>query len=147
GSGIGILGTVAFGALSDRFDGRVLLGVIMAIHASVFAVLRTLEGPAGVLPLVVALGSARRGTMPGYAPLIRGGFAPAALGAVVGLAGLVMLPFFLTMPPLAAALRDANGSYAGAFLLFIAALGAGAALLGFLRVEARGLAAASPVRA
>src|SRR5262245_219237 len=119
----------------------------MALQAAAFAWLRTLVGPEGFLPAVVALGSAGGGMMPVYASLIGRIFGPASFGSVMGLAGLVMLPFFLTMPPLAAALRDANGSYAGAGLVFVAALGAGAALLAFPRVEARGLAAASPVRA
>jgi len=59
----------------------------------------------------------------------------------------VMLPFFFALAPLAAALRDSSGSYASALLLFIAALAAAAALLGFLRLEARPLAVASPARA
>jgi len=147
GSGVGILSTLAFGALSDRYDGRVLLWVIMAIHAVAFAFLRTLTGPAGFLPLVIGIGSAGGGMMPVYASLIGRIFGPASFGSVMGFAGLVMLPFFFALAPLAAALRDSSGSYASALLLFIAALAAAAALLGFLRLEARPLAVASPARA
>jgi MFS family permease len=147
GSGVGILSTLAFGALSDRFDGRVLLWVIMAMHAAAFAILRTLSGAEGFLPLVIALGAAGGGMMPVYASLIGRIFGPASFGAVMGFAGLVMLPFFFALAPLAAALRDGSGSYAGALLLFIAALAAAATLLGFLRLEPRELVAASPARA
>ena len=147
GSGVGILSTLAFGALSDRFDGRVLLWTIMAIHAGAFALLRTLSGPAGFLPLVILLGSAGGGMMPVYASLIGRIFGPASFGSVMGLAGLVMLPFFFAIPPLAAALRDASGSYSQALLLFVAALSVAAAVLGFLRLEVRALGAVSPARA
>lgn len=147
GSGVGILSTLVFGALSDRIDGRLLLWTIMAIHAGAFVLLRTLAGPAGFLPLVIALGSAGGGMMPVYASLIGRIFGPASFGSVMGLAGLVMLPFFFVMPPLAASLRDASGSYASALLLFVAALCAAAAVLGLLRLEARAVAAASPAQA
>ena len=90
------------------------------------------------------LGVAGGGIMPVYAALIGRIFGPAAFGQVMGLAGLVLLPFGFAAPPLAGALRDASGSYAPALLLFAALLVAAAGILAFLRLHPLRLAQPAP---
>ena len=147
GAGIGILGTLLFGALADRFDGRSLLWTLMGLHAAGFAYLRTLPGQVELLAMASLIGVAGGGMMPVYASLISRIFGPSSFGSVMGLAGLVMVPFFFAMPPLAASLRDASGSYVSAFGVFIAALGVAAGILGLLRVGAREPVAVRPAEA
>src|SRR5262249_62075479 len=112
-------GTLLFGALADRFDQRWLLWVIMGTHAAGFLLMRATPGAAQLYAVLVALGIVGGGMMPVYAALIGRVFGPASFGLVMGLAGLVMVPFGFAFPPIAAALRDSTGSYGPALLLLV----------------------------
>ena len=71
--------------------------------------------------------------MPVYAAFIGRLFGARSFGSVMGLGGLVMLPFGAAAPVLAGALRDASGSYASALLAFVAAFSLGAGLIALIR--------------
>ncbi len=134
GAGLGIPGTLLFGALADRRSQLVLLWITIAIQAVCILVLRTEPGPALFVPAWLGIGFAAGGMLPVYAALLGRIFGPASFGRAMGMAGLVMLPF-TTSAPLAGALRDASGSYASALLMIVIAFGVGAAVLGLVPVR------------
>ncbi|MDJ0849954.1 MAG: MFS transporter [Myxococcota bacterium] len=135
GALVGIGGTWAFGALADRSDLRALLWVILLAHLLGFLALTDPAGGWVFGAVVVVLGFVSGGLMPVYASLIGRLFGPASFGQVMGLGGFVMLPFAFAAPPVAGALRDASGSYASAFLVFAAGMGAASLLLAGLRTS------------
>ena len=77
----------------------------------------------------VAFGFGGGALMPVYAAFIGRLFGAQSFGTVMGLGGLVMLPFGAAAPILAGVLRDASGDYTLALGLFVAAFLAGAALI------------------
>jgi MFS family permease len=89
----------------------------------------------GFLFIMCVSGIVGGGMMPVYTMLIARIFGPASFGRVMGLAGLVVMPFSFAAPPTAGALRDVTGSYGPALLLFIGVLALGALVLLALRAK------------
>jgi len=133
GGAVGIAGTVTFGFLADRVDRRLLLGLIMGAHIAAFVALSGNESAAIFTAIVVSLGFAGGGTMPVYTALVSQIFGRASFGLVMGIAGMVLLPFGFAAPLFAGALRDAHGDYDAALLLFAGAVALAALLLAGLR--------------
>jgi MFS family permease len=136
-SGLGVLSTLAFGALADRLDNRALLWA--AIGAQTAALLLLFSLPADPLFTlgVLLFGFAGGGLLPVYASFIGRLFGAASFGSVMGLGGLVMLPFATAAPVIAGSIRDTTGSYVLALFSFALALTFGAALLAAIRRPAR----------
>ncbi len=134
-SGLAILGTLTFGTLADRVDLRLLMWIIIAGRMACFGALYTEPEYTSFLLIMCASGIVGGGMMPVYTMLIARIFGPASFGRVMGLAGLVVMPFSFVAPPTAGALRDLTGSYGPALLLFIGLLAFGALVLLALRPE------------
>jgi MFS family permease len=138
-----IPGTLLFGALVDRYDGRVLVWIAVAAQVACFALLRTSPGHAWLLVLSGALGFTGNAFFPVYAALLGRIFGPASFGRAMALAGLVLLPFAFAAPLLLGYLRDAAGNYGSALLVLIAFLGLGGGFFSLLpRAETAQRAAA-----
>jgi MFS family permease len=135
-AGLGAPATLLFGALADRFDNRALLVLGIVGQTTAMALLWTLPAELGFTVAMLLFGFAGGTLMPVYAAFIGRLFGAASFGSVMGLAGLVMLPFGAGAPVLAGALRDASGSYASTLLWFTVAFVVGASLLMLIRQPA-----------
>ena len=136
-AGLGIPATPIFGALADRFDNRKLLWLSIAVQIGALLWLRSEPGWTGLVAGFFVFGFSAGGMLPVYASLIGRLFGPLAFGRVMGLAGLVMLPFASAAPVAAGALRDSSGDYRSALALVALAFAGGAALLGLVRQPPR----------
>ena len=115
-----IVGTVAFGALADRVDNRLLLWIAVGLQAVPFVVLRVVEPSYAVLfGAVLVFGVAAGGLAPLVASAVGQGFGALSFGRVMGFIGPVTLPFGFVGPPLVGYLRQTTGSYLAAFDLFL----------------------------
>ena len=132
--GLGIPGTLLFGRLADRFEQRTLLAVCMGGHAAAFFILWTEPVSAVFVGALLLLGLSGSGLLPVYATFIGRLFGPASFGRVMGLGGILGLPFGALSPVLIGALRDQTGNYQGAlFLLAVATMG-GASCLAWIKL-------------
>jgi MFS family permease len=135
---LGLPATFVFGALADRFDNRILLVTAVALQGSGLALLWAAPTDLGFAAGVLLFGFGGGALMPVYASLIGRLFGANSFGSVMGLAGLVMLPFGAAAPILAGSLRDASGDYSSALLIFVCAFVVGAVLMASIRLGARG---------
>jgi len=133
-AGLGIPGTLLFGRLADRFSQRVLLWCCIGIHAGALLILWTLPGPPLFATALFIFGFAGAGLLPVYATFIGRLFGPASFGRVMGLGGILVLPFAGLSPILVGAMRDQSGSYQGALLLLAIGMAGGGALLALVKV-------------
>ena len=136
GAGVGIPATVLFGWLAERFDGRVLLWISFGAQMASFAVLRLEPGFGLLVAAFVLIGFSAGAMLPVYASLIARMFGPVSFGQVMGLAGLVLLPFGTLAPPVIGLLRDTSGGYGSTLLLLIGSFAISCAVLGLLRGHA-----------
>ena len=132
-AGLGIPATLLFGTLADRYDNRTLLWSGIGMQTAAFLLLWTLPGEALFTGAILLFGFAGGGLLPVYAAFIGRLFGPASFGSVMGLAGLVMLPFGVGAPVIAGAVRDTIGSYESALLAFALAFALGASMLAWIR--------------
>ncbi|MCS5636633.1 MAG: MFS transporter [Myxococcota bacterium] len=133
GAGLGIPGTLCFGYLADRFDNGWLIRIVISLQIISFVTLASLPGEALFTAAILLFGLAGGGLLPTYASFIGRLFGPASFGSVMGLAGLVGLPFVGLAPIVAGSIRDSSGSYVGALIAFTITLGLGVAGLALIR--------------
>jgi sugar phosphate permease len=114
-AGLGIAGAIWLGRVADRVSPRLLMLAIVALHMLVFGVFRTQPGMLGFVAGVVVIGFVGGAFTPVYMAAIGRLFGAASFGLVMGLAGLLTVPFTTLAPRVAGALRDASGSYASTF--------------------------------
>lgn len=133
GAGMGIPGTLVFGTLADRVNGRVLLHIVLAVMIASFSVFMLSPSPPVILVTMMFLGLCNGGFLPVYAHLVTERFGAASLGRVMGVSNLFILPLGFGVPPMAGYLRDLQGSYTGAFAILIGIQIAGAIALSFYR--------------
>ena len=132
----GIAGKLGFGAIADRVDLRAGLAASMAlvIAGLVFYVV---GGSYSMLLFgSISIGLAAGGMLPVWGALLAVLFGAANYGRVMGMMNPVIMPMTLLGPPLAGLVRDATGSYSGAFLGFVVALLVGLVLLPMIRMPA-----------
>lgn len=134
-AGLGIPSTLLFGMLADRFDNRRLLWFAIGGQAMSFLLLWT--QPPGALfgGAILLFGFAGGGLLPVYASFIGRLFGPASFGSVMGLAGVVGLPFGAGAPIVAGVIRDRSGSYEDALLTFAVAFLVSAVVLMWIRTD------------
>ncbi len=135
GAFMGIPGTLLFGYLADNMDNRLVCWSIILIQGSCFAVLWLSPVFVGLLLVMAVFGMSGGGLLPVYAALIGRVFGPMNFGQVMGLAGLVMLPFGALAPPVAGYLRDIGGDYGLSLLIFTGCFGVSAVILWALKVK------------
>lgn len=143
-AGLGAPATLLFGALADRYDNRVLLILAMLGQAVALAVLWTLPSELLFSTGILLFGFAGGALMPVYGAFVGRLFGAASFGNVMGLGGLVMLPFGFASPLVAGTLRDASGSYVDTLGLFVLAYLLATMLLTLVRIEPVGAASLDP---
>ena len=136
-AGLGIPSTLLLGRLADRFTPRPLLWCCMAGNVLAFLILWTIPAFSLLVTALLIFGFAGGGFLPVYATFIGRLFGPASFGRVMGLGGIVMLPFGGFSPVLIGAMRDGSGSYKGALLLLAFATIAGASFLAWIKAPRR----------
>ena len=132
-AGLGAPATLLFGALADRYDNRALLILALSGQAAALAIFWTGPGETLFTGGVLLFGFAGGALMPVHAALVGRLFGAGSFGNVMGLGGLVMLPFGFVSPLVAGALRDASGSYTDSLAVFVLAYLVGGVLLGLVR--------------
>jgi len=124
-----LLGTIAAGALADRFrPKRVLIG-FLSVFIAALVVMGTAGSAVVVFAAVVPLAASFGGGQPLMPLLVGGRFGPAIVGRALGIMGPIGLPFLIASAPLAGLLRDASGTYRSVFLGGAAAVAVAATLL------------------
>jgi len=112
GGGTGIVGTLLFGFLADRWSARWLFLTVIVLQAASFCIFLSTP-PYPVLLAVAALSGICGGSFATlYAMLLTERFGAAELGQTLGLTNVFVLPFASLSPVLAGTLRDSSGSYA-----------------------------------
>ncbi|MCS5638280.1 MAG: MFS transporter [Myxococcota bacterium] len=132
-AGLGIPSTLLFGRLADRFSQRALLWCCMGGNVVALLILWTLPAPPLFAMALFILGFAGAGLLPVYATFIGRLFGAASFGRVMGLGGILMLPFGGLAPILVGGMRDQSGSYQGALLLLAIATAGGASFLAWIK--------------
>ena len=135
GAFMGIPGTLLFGTLADRLDNRAITWVIIFMQGCCFAALWTGPSFTVLLFIMIFFGMSGGGLLPVYASVIGRVFGPMNFGQVMGLAGLIMLPFGALSPPIAGYLRDIGGNYNLTLAIFCGSFCVAAVILTALRVR------------
>ena len=130
--GTGVIGSLLFGWLADRFNAGYTLALSSLVQAGVWVIL---IAPVRFELLVldaIAIGVCSGGFISAKGVLISRLFGGENFARVMGASGLATLPFLFGMPPLAGLLRQWTGSYAVAVAVFVAGFIVAAACLGLL---------------
>lgn len=133
-----IPGTLIFGALADRLDLRVALGLLMSMV--VIGMLIFLGDPSHrMLQLGSGIaGIGGGGMIPVWGALLARTFGSLDYGRVMGLMNPLLMLFSLISPMLAGLLRDLSGGYHTVFLAFVIPLAAAILLLPWIRIASTG---------
>ena len=127
-AGFALLGKLLFGALFDRVNRRLVLGLWLGVQGAGWAILASQPSYLALLGGFALWALGAGGILPLHGALIGAIFGRAVFGRVLGMMSLVSLPFGAALPPLAGHLYDASGSYDTTFA-WGAALYATAAVL------------------
>jgi predicted MFS family arabinose efflux permease len=111
GSGIGVLGGLAFGYLVDRRNPRNVMIFVLLSNAAGFALLSANPALAYAAAVAIAIGFVGGGILPIFTTLLAKRFGPESLGRAFGLTNLFMLPLGLGLPPIAGYVMSTQGSY------------------------------------
>jgi MFS family permease len=135
--GTGILGSLIYGMVADRFGG----GRALAINAGLQAIMWCgLLLPMAYLPrmlLVGVIGINAGGMVASLGTALSQRFGAAALGGALGLWSLMNLPFTVGLPPVAGVLYARSGGYGVAFSIQIGLFVVAVILAGFAVRRAR----------
>lgn len=130
--GTGILGSLLFGALTDRLGPLVTLALNAAIQALVWAVfLAPVSLPVLVFDAVV-VGAAGGGVQAAFGAAVVAMFGARAFGRAYGLFQFATLPFLFGMTPVASLLYQRSGTYTLPMAVTIACLALAALLFAML---------------
>jgi len=127
--GAGLLGSLAFGVLADRWGAAkslILNAVVQAVSWTIFL------APVGMGLLVVdaiVVGACGGGVMAALGALIGAVFPASSFSRTFGVLGLFTLPFLFGMPPIASYLYTSSGSYWLPVALIVASFLASAAMI------------------
>jgi MFS family permease len=111
----GIAGKLTYGLLADRFDKRLLLWSVSVVKGGAFFLFLWMLTVPTMMVAAVFFGLGAGGTLPLWNALIGSCFGRQAFGRVMGLMGLIVLPFVMVMAPLGGYVFDQTGSYVLAF--------------------------------
>ncbi len=130
-----LVGTLACGALADRFRPKPVMMGVLAIFLLALLTIGLAPAPslvfAAVLPMTFSFG----GGQPILPMLVGTRFGTDVVGRALGVIGATGLPFLIASAPLAGLLRDASGSYRAVFLGGAIAVGIAALGLAVARVR------------
>ena len=129
-----LAGKLFAGWMVDRIDKRIVLFVLLAAHASGWAILATEPGYGVMLAGCAVLGFGGGGLIP-LPPVFQGAcFGRLVIGQVGGLQALIAVPIGAPLPFLVGLSYDRTGSYVSAFLIIIGLIALALTLLLRLRL-------------
>ncbi|MEE2665617.1 MAG: MFS transporter [Myxococcota bacterium] len=129
GGGVGIVGTLGFGILADRWSPKWLLFIALLLQVVALGIYLSEPPYAGLIAAAVLFGTCGGSVITLTALILTQRFGSASLGQALGLTNLFILPLGVFASPLAGALREASGSYALAIIAAAGALSVGAGSL------------------
>lgn len=118
--GTGIVGSLAFGWLADRIGGAAALIINCVTQAVVWLILILPVGFGMLVVDAVIIGVCGGGFIAAKAVLVNRVFGRESFSRVMGLSGLLNVPFLFGLSPVAGWLRDITGDYVLAVWLHIA---------------------------
>ncbi len=137
-SGMGVIGKVVLGSLSDRWGQRPVIWASMGLQLVMWTALVTFPSVRLLIVTSVVLGFTGGALYPLRNALIGELFPRRAFAPVIGLLSLVQFPLAVLLVPLAGYLRDLTGSYVVSFSAFIPAYAIAPLLLLLLRMPGAG---------
>jgi MFS family permease len=135
-AGAGVPGKVVFGRLTDTLDPRIAVWLSFGTQIAGL-LLMMLGGYAWLLVGGAIFGFGMGGVVPLQSAVAGHAFGRLSFGKVMGLMRPVQVPLHALGVPLAAWIRDATGSFALAFQIFLAVYVASALAIGALRLPPR----------
>jgi sugar phosphate permease len=136
-AGAGMVGKVIYGMLADRFDKRLLFWSVAAVKGGAFVAFLSTPNVSMLLVVTIFFGLGAGGTMPVWNSLVGHCFGRQAFGRVMGLMGMILLPFLMFPAPLGGYIFDQTGSYVLVFQLTTASFPLAALAAGLIRVPER----------
>lgn len=117
--GTGVIGALLFGWLADRIGGAGALIINCVTQAIIWLILILPVGFGVLIVDAVIIGMCGGGLITAKAVLVTRIFGRASFSRVMGLSGLMNVPFLFGLSPLAGKLRDLTGDYGLAVSLHI----------------------------
>lgn len=134
-AGVGVIGKLVFGWLTDYMDTRVACWGAIAFQAAGIATFLFAESYPYLLLASSLFGFGMGGIVPLWSSLVGDAYERRQFGRVMGLATPCMLPLQTTGLPYAGFIFDRFGSYQIAFWTFLGAYALSAIILGLLSVD------------
>ncbi len=110
-------GALACGWIADRIGARITCALLGIVLAGVWGLLVAFPRFEVMCVLLLGTGLCSGGLQPAFTTLLANAFGREVFASALGIGTLLMLPLTFSAAPLAGAIYDATGSYAGAFLL------------------------------
>lgn len=148
--GTGVVGALMFGWLADRIGGAGALVINCVTQAIIWLILILPVGFGVLIVDAVIIGMCGGGLITAKAVLVTRIFGRASFSRVMGLSGLMNVPFLFGLSPVAGILRDLTGDYVLAVWLHIAGFIIGAicfVVTGLMIRNGRGMPASLPAPA
>jgi len=133
-AGLGVVGKVLFGWISDGVDKRAALWLASSLQFTGVSVFLFVESYPGLLTGAGIFGLGMGGLVPLWGTLIGACFGRRSFGRVMGLMSPLMLPIQTLGVPFAGWVFDRWGSYTLAFQIFLGIYAASILVLGLLRI-------------
>lgn len=111
---LGVPGALCFGILTDRMPVTRLFVTSLLLQAGIFAAYSLGVSAVAAVALAILFGFATGGLVPLYMTLLQDRLEPQILGRAMGISNILMLPAMALTVLLAAAIYEADGSYAWA---------------------------------
>ena len=133
-AGMGVVGKILFGWITDRVDKRLALWLAVGLQASGVALIIGATDYSALLMAGGVFGLGMGGLVPIWGTLVGSAFGRHAFGRVMGLMSPCMLPVMSFGVPFAGYVFDRTGNYDVAFRTFLFIYAASAMMLVFLRL-------------
>jgi MFS family permease len=118
-AGTAALGKPLFGWLGDKINKKTAMALIIVMEALGLALIVVADSHLTLVCAAILFGLGYGGLLPMWGVLIGACFGRLAFGRIMGLMGPMLVPFQTLGVPLADWIYDHNGSYSGAFTLFL----------------------------
>ncbi|MBV1881690.1 MAG: MFS transporter [Pseudomonadales bacterium] len=131
----GIFSKLIFGWLSDRYDVRIPILLVIGLMSTGILILMSGPNHLQLAAAILIFGSGSGGVAPLRNVVIGKAYGRMKVASAAGLLRLFTLPFVIFGAPLAGWLYDLQGSYQNAFYILLVSLGVSAVLALFLKLE------------
>lgn len=133
-AGVGVVGKVAFGWVTDHLDKRFAVWICSGLQATAVVVLLHVDAYPELLATGALFGLGMGGLLPLWGAMVGSAFGRHAFGRVMGLMSPMMLPIQILGVPFAGYVFDRSGSYDLAFEFFAGAYLASMVTIALLRL-------------